>query len=77
MTIRMTATEAKAKMLSLLDDVSGGEEVEITKHGKVVARLVPARGPHALEGSMHGIAWTTDPDDDLYSTGVVWDVETS
>ncbi len=77
MTIRITATEAKAKMLSLLDDVSGGEEVEITRHGKVVARLVPARGAHALEGSMRGIAWTTDPDDDLYSTGVAWEVETS
>jgi hypothetical protein len=42
-----------------------------------VARLIPARGPHALEGSMRGIAWTTDPDDDLYSTGVIWEVETS
>lgn len=77
MTIRMTATEAKAKMLSLLDDVSGGEEVEITKHGKVVARLVPARGPHALKGKFRGIARTVASDDDLYSTGVTWEVETS
>jgi prevent-host-death family protein len=75
MTIRVTATEAKAKILALLDDVSGGEEVEITKHGKVVARLVPARGPHALEGKYRGVAWTTDPDDDLYSTGLTWDAQ--
>ena len=55
MTIRMTATEAKAKMLALLDDVSGGEEVEITKHGKVVARLVPARGSPNAPGCRHAM----------------------
>jgi len=37
-----TATEVKATILALLDDVAAGDEVEITKHGRVVARLVPA-----------------------------------
>lgn len=44
-----TATQAKAKILSLLDEVAAGQEVEITKRGRIVARLVPAAGPHALK----------------------------
>lgn len=32
----MTATEVKATILALLDDVSGADEVEITKHGRTV-----------------------------------------
>jgi prevent-host-death family protein len=46
----MTATEVKARILSLLDEVAAGEDVEITKHGRTVARLVPAHGPHSLHG---------------------------
>jgi prevent-host-death family protein len=71
---KMTATEVKARILALLDDVAAGEEVEITKHGRVVARLVPAHGPHALRGSLVGAAMTAAPDEDLYSTGATWDV---
>lgn len=33
--------EAKAKFSSLLAAVEAGEEVAITRHGKVVARIVP------------------------------------
>jgi prevent-host-death family protein len=54
--IKMTATEAKARILALLDQVASGEEVEITKRGRVVARLVPARGPQALRGALQGVA---------------------
>ena len=50
MTRTVTATEAKAKILALLDEVAAGDEIEITKHGRVVARLVPAKGPKALKG---------------------------
>ncbi len=39
MTRTMTASEAKAKLLALLDDVEKGEAFEITRHGVVVARL--------------------------------------
>ena len=74
MAIKMTATEAKAKILSLLDDVAAGQEIEITKHGRTVARLVPATGPHALRGSLTGVAMTSATDDDLYSTGLRWDL---
>jgi prevent-host-death family protein len=36
------AFEAKSKLGTLLDWVSNGEEVLITRRGKAVARLVPA-----------------------------------
>lgn len=33
--------EAKARFSALLAEVEAGEEIAITRHGKVVARLVP------------------------------------
>ncbi|MGI8642701.1 MAG: type II toxin-antitoxin system Phd/YefM family antitoxin [Thermomicrobiales bacterium] len=33
--------EAKTQLSRLLDEVDDGETVEITKHGRLVARLVP------------------------------------
>ena len=74
MTIKMTATEAKAKILSLLDEVAAGQEVEITKHGRTVARLVPAAGPHALKGSLMGVAITAGREEDLFTTGASWEL---
>jgi prevent-host-death family protein len=73
MTRKMTAIEVKAKLLALLDEVERGEEIEITRHGRVVARLAPARGPHALRGKYARMAITHVPDEELYSTGVSWD----
>jgi prevent-host-death family protein len=69
---KLTATEAKATILALLDDVAEGDEVEITKHGRTVARLVPATGPHALKGSLVGAATTAREDADLFATGIAW-----
>ena len=40
--ITVGAFEAKTHLSSLLERVERGEEVLITRHGKVVARLVPA-----------------------------------
>jgi prevent-host-death family protein len=74
MTRIVTATEAKARILALLDEVAAGEEVQITKRGRVVARLVPAVGPAALRGALAGVAATAATDDDLFTTGVAWDV---
>jgi prevent-host-death family protein len=70
----MTATEVKAKILALLDEVAAGEVVEITKHGRTVARLVPAHGPHSLRGRFAGIAVTSEAEDDLLSTDLSWDL---
>jgi prevent-host-death family protein len=36
------AFEAKNKLSALLDQVEQGEEIVITRHGRPVARLVPA-----------------------------------
>ena len=44
------ASETKAKLLSLLDEVEKGQTFVITRHGKVIARIVPdeavLRGQH-------------------------------
>ena len=70
----LTATELKAQILGLLDDVAAGEEIEITKHGRTVARLVPARGPQALKGTLSEVAMSSTDDDGLFSTGVHWEI---
>ena len=41
------AFEAKNKLGQLLDLVEQGEEVTITRHGKAIARLVPAQRVHS------------------------------
>lgn len=53
---RIPAGEFKAKCLKLMDEVNAtGEELVITKRGKPVARLVPAREERpSLFGSMKG-----------------------
>ena len=61
----VTATEAKAKILALLDEVEAGEEIEITRHGRLVARLVPAKPGHALKGKFRGLVWQTVSDEEL------------
>jgi len=72
---QVTATRAKAQLLALLDDVQGGESVEITRHGRVVARLVPARGAHSLRGRDVGLVMTNADDEDLFTTGMVWEFD--
>lgn len=71
---QLTATEAKATILALLDEVAAGEEVEITKHGHTVARLVPAGGGAGLRGSLAGVAVSAASDEDLFSTDATWDL---
>ena len=70
----MTATELKAKILSVLDEVGEGETIEITKHGRTIARLVPAHGSRSLRGSMSGVAATVSRDEDLFSTDAAWEL---
>jgi prevent-host-death family protein len=74
MTTQMTATEVKAKILSLLDAVAAGQEIEITKHGRTVARLVPAKGPNVLRGKLTGVAMSAADDEELFTTGATWDL---
>jgi prevent-host-death family protein len=69
---KVTATEAKARILGLLDDAAAGEEIEITKHGRTVARLVPAAGARSLKGSFEGVAATVVEEEQLFSTDATW-----
>ncbi len=68
----VTATEAKAKILALLDEVADGEELEITKHGRTVARLVPPSGAQSIKGKLAGVAMTAVGEEDLFATGATW-----
>jgi prevent-host-death family protein len=70
----MTATAAKANFLRLLDEAATGEEIEITRHGRPVARLVPPRGGHSLEGLFRGRAKTAVDEERLLSTEEMWDL---
>jgi prevent-host-death family protein len=69
---QVTATAAKATILRLLDDAAAGEEIEITRHGRPVARLVPAFGARSLKGSFEGVAMTAGEEEHLFSTGAPW-----
>ena len=48
--------EAKTHLPKLIEKVAGGETVTITRHGKPVARLVPAAGPGRERRSTEEIA---------------------
>lgn len=70
----MTATAAKAGFLRLLDEAAAGEEIEITRHGRPVARLVPPTGPRSLKGLFQGRARTAVSEEDLLNTEEMWDL---
>jgi antitoxin (DNA-binding transcriptional repressor) of toxin-antitoxin stability system len=60
---QVTASDAKAMILRLLDKLVSG---------RPVARLVSARGDRTLEGSFEGRARTAVEGDELLSTDVEW-----
>jgi prevent-host-death family protein len=69
----VTATAAKANILRLLDEAAAGEEIEITRHGRPVARLVPPAGARSLKGLFQGRARTAvEDEEELFSTGETW-----
>lgn len=52
------AYEAKTHLSSLLEEVAQGAEIVITRHGKAVARLVPATervGDRRLEAALESL----------------------
>ena len=75
MTRQVTATQAKARILELLDDVAAGDEIEITEHGRTVARLTPASGPAALRGCLSEAARSVADDKLLFSTDADWEFD--
>ncbi len=49
----ISATQFKARCLALLDEVAdSGRPLVVTKRGKPVARIEPARRPPSLRGSV-------------------------
>lgn len=66
--------EAKAKFSELVKRAEAGEEVLVTRHGKVVARLLPPErkqeGKPSLIGALKGKIWISDDFDEL---GPEWD----
>ncbi len=73
------ATEFKTHCLALLDRVAErGVSLVISKHGKPLARLVPIEPAEAGPSRpLLGSVRIVDPDDDLLSTGAVWEAERS
>lgn len=75
---RVAAAKFKATCLKLMDRVAEtGEPVEITKRGKVIARLVPAEEEARPRKSVFGAAAHlisyAAPTEELFTTGEVWD----
>jgi prevent-host-death family protein len=65
--------EAKAKLAELVKRVQSGEEINLTKHGEVVATLTTPRhsgGSKSLLGAMKGQIWIAD---DFDALGSEWD----
>lgn len=71
----MTATAAKANLLRLLDETAAGEVIEITRHGRPVARLVPPSGGHSLMGLFEKRARTAVDEKALLNTEEMWDLD--
>lgn len=64
------AAEAKAKFSALLTAVERGEAIDITRHGKTVARLVPPE-PIDLEARRErAIAWILENKRSGRKTGI-------
>jgi len=49
------ATEAKAKFSAILSDVERGEVVDITRHGKTIARILPAESDERRKRALKAI----------------------
>lgn len=68
-----TATRLKAELLGVLDEVeASGRPVVVTKHGRPVARLVPAAEPAPLAGS---VRFLVDDEALLAPLDEPWDAE--
>ena len=75
MTRKMTITEAKAKLPSVVDEVEQGEEIEITRHGRTVAKIIPVKSHHDLKGLFAGRVFSVAEDEELFSTGEIWEAQ--
>lgn len=60
--MNVSVAEAKAKFSELVKRVEAGEEITVTRHGKVVARVVPPVKEASLPriGALKGQVWIAD-----------------
>lgn len=65
----MSAGHTKAILMALLDEVAAGEEVEVTKRGHVMARIVPAGSARSVRGCARSIAASNAADEELFDIG--------
>jgi prevent-host-death family protein len=70
--MNVSIAEAKAKLSELVSRAEAGEEIVLTRHGKVAARLVPPAVTELLPriGALKGKIWIADDFDEL---GPEWD----
>lgn len=67
------AGKFKDGCLKLMDDVSKhGVPITVTKHGKPLVRIVPARVPEGPRTLLDTIAYE---DEDIFTTGERWDAD--
>ncbi len=72
--MEVTATEFKAKCLSLIDQVhGGGEPVVIKKHGRVVAKLVAASTTGPIREIREKLSGSVKSYDDPFESAVSQD----
>lgn len=69
MTKPITVAKVEARRFALLDEVAAGRKGEMTRHGNVVARMVPAGGQKHWRGVLEGLAECAATDEELFSTG--------
>lgn len=65
--MNVSITEAKAKLSELVGRAEAGEEIVITRHGKIAARLLPPVREELLPrtGALKGKIWISDDFDKL------------
>lgn len=69
---KLSATEFKSRCLSILDNLES-EGIEITKHGKTVAKVIPVEQQSmSLIGCMKG---KIKKKGNIFSTGMIWNAE--
>jgi prevent-host-death family protein len=70
---RVSASSFKARCLHLLDEVAlTGEEIEVTKRGHAVARVIPVERHPSLEGS---VTYLVSDEELIGPIDVEWDAD--
>ena len=70
------ASRFKAECLAILDEVNTHKvSVTITKHGRPVARLVPADADDYARDLIGSVSLIAEDDEAYFSTGASWDAD--